>query len=183
MTTPDQDPLDPATAALAAGVLDICRHVDDAPLRAPRWFALARSSALLASSPALASLLGGEDAPAADDLELTPIELDESTGAPASALGASDPLDGLSRILWPDLAAGGALACDLAPDRWSLRDGTDDRALPADRPLRIVVGALADGTTWSALRRADGDGYVLGAALVPALTSALLQTLQETEAG
>lgn len=185
MTTPDQEPLDPATAALAAAVLDICRHVAEAPLPSPRWFALARSSALLASSPALASLLGADGSDDTgteeDDLQLTPIELDDSTGAPTPTPGSSDPLDGLSQILWPDLASGGALACDLAPERWSVKEGAIDHALPIDRPLRIVVAALADGTTWSALRRTDGDGYVLGAALIPALSSALLQTLQESD--
>ena len=35
---------------------------------------------------------------------------------------------------------------------------------------RSVVGALEDGTTWSALRRAGEQQYTLGAALLPALT-------------
>jgi hypothetical protein len=42
----------------------------------------------------------------------------------------------------------------------------------------VVVAALTDGTTWSAVHRGDEDGYVLGAALLPEISEALVQTLQ-----
>lgn len=60
MTTASPDPLDAPTAALAAAVLEVARHVEDGPLPAPRLFALARSAELMAASPSLASLLGAE---------------------------------------------------------------------------------------------------------------------------
>lgn len=179
MTTPAQDPLDAPTAALAAAVLEVARHVEDGPLVAPRLFALARSTELIAASPALAALLGaeGEGANAHDDLHLTPIDLDEAS-SPSPA--ATDPLAALESVQWPDLAAGGAIACDLAPSAWSVRDGeehADGAALPSGRALRVVVAALTDGTTWSAVHRGDEDGYVLGAALLPEISEALVQTL------
>ncbi|MFC7376870.1 MULTISPECIES: PPA1309 family protein [unclassified Brachybacterium] len=180
MTTPDADPLDAPTAALAAAVLEVARHLEDEPLPAPRLFALARSAELTAASPALAALLGadGAGADAPDDLHLTPIDLDEGpTGEPADSAPRQDPLAALQEVQWPDLAAGGALACDLAPSAWALRDGVGETELPAGRPLRVVVAALADGTTWSAVHRGDEEGYVLGAALLPDLSAALVQTL------
>ena len=42
----------------------------------------------------------------------------------------------------------------------------------------MVVAALGDGTTWSAVHRGGEDGYVLGAALLPEISEALVQTLQ-----
>ena len=183
MTTPDTDPLDAPTAALAAAILEVSRHVDGESFTAPRWFALARSSELLASQPGLAALLGDGTAPlvAADELHLTPIEMDAAEDIPAPTgtdPGSMDPLAALEYMVWPDLAAGGALAYDLSPGAWQLREGVGVEDLPAGQTLRVVVGALADGTSWSAVRRPGAEGYVLGAALVPDLTSALIQTLQ-----
>ena len=178
MTTPATDPLDAPTAALAAAVLEVARHLEGEQLPAPRLFALARSAELLASSPALASLLGveadGDSAP--DELQLTPIDLDE--GDPADESTAErDPLAVLESAHWPDLAAGGAIVCDLAPAAWSLRDGAEDAHLPEDGSLRVVVAGLSDGTTWSALQRGSENGYVLGPALLPEISEALVQTL------
>lgn len=182
MTTPSPDPTDPLdapTAALAAAVLEVSRHVETEALPRPRWFALARQAELLADSPGLASLLGIEGEAATDLLSLTPIELDESTGAPG-ADGPADPLRALAGMTWPaGLAAGGALACDLAPEAWDLRDGAGAEDLPAGGVLRVVAAAMADGTTWTAVRRPGGEGYVLGAALVPDLVSALAETVAE----
>lgn len=186
MTNASPDPLDAPTAALAAAVLEIARHVEADQLTAPRWFALARSAELLAQQPGLAALLG-EDASAqmaADDLQLLSIELEDGAFA-----GISDPLQALEQVQWPDLAAGGLVACDLAPQQWAVRTSDDATASagagsPTSAPtaessrLRIVVGALEDGTTWSALRRAGEDQYTLGAALLPDLTAALLESLQ-----
>lgn len=179
MTTPAPDPLDAPTAALAAAVLEVARHVGSAPLPVPRLFALARSAELMAASPALASLLGAEGASPQDDLHLTPIDLDE--GGEGGARPATDPLAALEAVQWPDLAAGGAIACDLPPSAWFVRDPESGTALPDGKPLRVVVAALADGTTWSAVQRDGEDNYVLGAALLPEIARALVQTLQATD--
>lgn len=179
MTTASPDPLDAPTAALAAAVLEVARHVEGGPLPAPRLFALARSTELMAASPALAALLGADDATVHDDLHLTPIDLDDGS------TGAADPLAVLESAQWPDLAAGGAIACDLAPEAWTVRDqeqpSPGGQSLPSGRALRVIVGALSDGTTWSAVDRGDEDGYVLGAALVPGISQALVQTLQAAD--
>ena len=177
MTTASPDPLDAPTAALAAAVLEVARHVEDGPLPAPRLFALARSAELMAASPSLAALLGadGESTETRDDLHLTPIDLDDGTAT------AVDPLTVLESAQWPDLAAGGAIACDLAPTAWTVRDDEGDRVLPTERPLRVVVAALEDGTTWSAVHHGGEDGYVLGTALLPEISRALVQTLQATD--
>lgn len=176
MTTASPDPLDAPTAALAAAVLEVARHVEDGPLPVPRLFALARSAELMAASPSLAALLGaeGEGAETPDDLHLTPIDLDDGTST------AADPLTVLESAQWPDLAAGGAIACDLAPAAWTVRDDEADGRLPSDRPLRVVVAALENGTTWSAVHHGGEDGYVLGTALLPEISHALVQTLQVT---
>mgnify|MGYP001259420113 CR=1 FL=1 len=177
MTTASPDPLDAPTAALAAAVLEVARHVEDGPLPSPRLFALARSAELMAASPSLAALLGadGDGTGAPDDLHLTPIDLDDGTAT------AADPLAALASVQWPDLAAGGAIACDLAPTAWTVREEAGGRHLDAGRRLRVVVAALENGTTWSAVHRGDEDGYVLGAALLPEISSALVQTLAETD--
>ena len=177
MTTPAPDPLDAPTAALAVAVLEVARHVEGADLTGPRLFALARSADLMEASPSLASLLGvdGDGAGAPDALHLTPIDLDDGSAVDP------DPLAALESVQWPDLAAGGAIVCDLAPSAWSVREGTGARDLPSGGALRVVVAALADGATWSALHRGDEEGYVLGAALLPEITQALVQTLSVTD--
>lgn len=180
MTTLDTDPLDAPTAALAAAVLDISRHIEGTPLPAPRLYALARSAELMAASPALAGLLGvGTDGTGApDDLHLTPIDLDDGSSDQRSAPAVQDPLAALQVVQWPDLAAGGAIACELSPSTWALHEDDSRATIPTDRALRVVVAALPDGTTWSAVHRGDKNGYVLGAALLPDVAAALVQTLQ-----
>lgn len=177
MTTPETDPLDAPTAALAAVALEVARHLEDSPLARPQLFALVRSATLLAMSPGVASLLGlqaGSDTPP-DDLHLTPIDLDDGTELPA------DPVSALQEAQWPEHVAGGALACDLAPSAWTVRDGVDSSPLGAEGALRVVVAALSDGTTWTAIRRSGDAGYVMGEALVPDLTAALTGTLPDTD--
>lgn len=180
MTTPDTDPLDAPTAALAAAVLDISRHIEGAPLTAPRLYALARSAELMAASPALAGLLGvGADGTGApDDLHLTPIDLDDGAADQIDGSAPQDPLAALQVVQWPDLADGGAIACELSPSTWALHENDSRATIPTDRALRVVVAALPDGTTWSAVHRGDKNGYVLGAALLPDVATALVQTLQ-----
>ena len=92
-----------------------------------------------------------------------------------------DPLAALESIQWPDLAAGGAIVCDLAPSAWSVREGAGAGDLPSGSALRVVAAALSDCTTWSAVHRGDEEGYVLGAALLPDITRALVQTLSASD--
>lgn len=187
MTNASPDPLDAPTAALAAAVLEIARHVGDDSMAAPRWFALANSARLLAEQPGLAALLGEESSTimAADELQLISIELDHHEPGSAASADHTDPLQALTAVEWPDMANGAVLACDLAPEQWMVRaQDTDPTAIDAAQgeealgALRVVVGALEDGTTWSALRRAGEQQYTLGAALLPDLTAALLESLQ-----
>jgi hypothetical protein len=183
MTTSAEDPLDAPTAALAAAVLEIARHVSE-DLAGTRLFALARSAELLATAPGLAAVLLGEDARTAapDELHLTPVEWDlppeAGTGAPSTMW--DDPLSVLEYVQWPDapLAAGAGVACRLAASSWEVREGVGAQEMPLGEELLVVVAALADGTTWSAVQRGDEGGYVLGAALVPGLAAALQQTLE-----
>ncbi|EWS79744.1 hypothetical protein BF93_09990 [Brachybacterium phenoliresistens] len=191
--TSDGDPLDAPTAALAAAVLEIARHVDGEALAAPRWFALARSAELMARQPGIAALLGDEAslALAADSAPLTPIELDDVPRV-------HDPLRALAELAWPDIAFGGAVALDLPAESWrSSLDAADDAARrTADAlrggALRVVVAASQEGTTYSALRRdrgetspgaADADRFVLGPALLPQLAEALAESLRELPEG
>src|SRR5699024_1530213 len=126
--------------------------------------------------PSLAALLGadGDGTGAPDDLHLTPIDLDDGTAT------AVDPLSALASVQWPDLAAGGAIACDLAPTAWTVREEAGGRHLDAGRRLRVVVAALADGPTRSAVQPRRSHGLALLAALLPEISSALIQTLTET---
>src|SRR5699024_7362620 len=133
--------------------------------------------------PGLAALLGDDTARlvAADELHLTPIEMDTAEDVPAPTgtdPGSMDPLAVLEYMAWPDFAAGGALACDLSPGASQRREGGCAWDLPAGGTLGVVVGALAHGTSCSAVRRPAAEGYARGAALVPDLTPALTQTLQ-----
>lgn len=180
MTTADSDPLDAPTAALAAAVLEIVRHVGQDPLPQPRVFALARTSALLGDSPALASLLGIEDASSDDQdaLHLTPVDLEvgESRTVRSRVRDAGDPLSTLEQVRWPDLAAGGAITADLPPESWALRESDDEAVQPQHDAVRIVAAALTDGATWSAVHRGQ-QRLALGANLLPDITSALLETL------
>ena len=183
MTTPETDPLDAPTAALAAAVLEISRHVDGQPLTVPRLYALARSAELMSASPSLAALLGveGEGAEALDELHLDP---DRSRrrllgGRRHGRRGRSVGRPRCRSCSGPISPPGLLIACELAPSAWSSWRTEDTEAdLSTGRALRVVVAALADGTTWSAVHRGDENGYVLGAALLPDISAALLQTLQ-----
>lgn len=164
--------LDAPTAALAAAVLDVVRHVDGEELSTPRWFALLPSGALLRQQPSFAALLDPATIEAAqgDPLHLTPLELDD---VPASADLAAT-LEGLA---WPDIATGGAVAVDLAGITWS----EDSATAVADRlgsgTPRAVVAVLADGLTWCAVRGQGRKDLVLGPRVVPELVDVLAASL------
>ena len=171
----DENPVDPAadqldapTAALAAAVLDIARHVDtDDHGGAPRWFALVGTDELMSQQPAFAALLDETTRAAAqgDPEHLTPIETE-------SGASSSDPLDSLAEVAWPDIARGGAAACRLERIDADPETRARLRAEIGDGPLRAVVAVTAAGRTWSLLSGGRGR-TLLGPRLVPQLVDAL----------
>lgn len=139
----DADALDPATAALAAAVLEIDRHLKDAPpSSAPRWFTLARTSRMLAQHPGTASLLGlaAESSGCVDRLHLTSVEMDHR--APSADLPS-----GLAALSWPDFADGGAVVLDLAPEQWRALGSHDAPTQAGHQGVRVIVAADGDGPT------------------------------------
>lgn len=172
--------LDPRTAALAAATVDIARHLPNGPLDRPHWYALVRSAELLAQHPSIASLMGEEAAAlmSTDDLHLTPVDLDD--GEDERPAGADDPLQELASLVWPPIAAGGAMACTLPRGMWEARTDADRPLPPAlpDGSLTAVVAALEDGTAFSALR-GEGEELVVGPSLLPQLAQALTESLRE----
>lgn len=170
--SPVDDVLDPRTAALAAAVLEVGRHVGEAPLRSPHWFALVATGELLASQPAFALLLddAAREAAASDPHHLTPIELDDVPGA-------ADPLSALERLEAPDIADGLALACDLDAVRAAEGSAARTRERLGTGPVRAVIAALSDGTTWCSVRGAGRREQALGRRLVPDLVDALAQAV------
>ncbi len=172
------DALDAPTAALAAAVLEVARHVGDAPLAAPRWFALVDTGALIRSQPSFGALLddASREAAEADPHHLTPIEIDD---APA----VHDPLHALAEVVWPDIAVGGVVACDL--DAVRVTEGSSEQARErlGDGAVRTVVAARTgrDAGTWCAVRGRGRRDYALGTHLVPDLADALAESLGEGE--
>ena len=171
--SPVDDVLDPPTAALAAAVLEVGRHVGEAPLRSPRWFALVATGELLASQPSFALLLddASREAAESDPHHLTPIELDEVPGT-------ADPLTALEHLEVPDIAAGIALACDL--DAIQAAEGSAARARErlGPGPVRAVVAVRSDGSSWCSVRGAGRREQALGRRLVPALVDALAPVVE-----
>lgn len=166
--------LDPRTAALAALVLDVGRHVGPEALDAPRWFALVDTADLLVSQPAFAAVIddAGREAAAADPHHLTAIELEDR---PAAA----DPLAALGEVSWPDIATGAALACDLPDVRPA--DGSADvaRTRLGSGAVRAVVAARADGSTWCSVSGRGRRDQALGPRLLPELADALAQSVED----
>ncbi|GGC14706.1 PPA1309 family protein [Cellulomonas carbonis] len=175
---------DPATAHLATSVREIERHVAGGGWDGPvRVFALVSTAAALEAEPGLAAQLAPEvvDAARGDEHHLTSVEQE--------GLPQVESLEELLGILtWPDTVAGAAVVVE----RVVLPSAAED-AMPADpdealaylmghpdrQDVRIAVGALRTGETWSVLRtRAhDDDAAVAGGPdLVPGLTEAIRAT-------
>lgn len=196
-TTPpvgDADPLDEATAGLAAAVLELAREVSTEALAQPRWFALLATAELLVSQPAFRAVLDEESIERAswDSSHLTPIELE-------GPVGVTDPLRALEQIELPGIAAGVAVACDLEASSWSDRRAARDSgsapddatphdampqdavpqhampndAMPKDGALRVVAAARTGGGTWCAVRPPSMTEHAVGPRLVPDLVAAL----------
>lgn len=174
-SNPRQDPRD-RRAVLTAALIEIERHVGVTGWDQPsRLFALAPTRDLIAAEPSLAEHLS-----AALPDSLSSIEQDD--------FRAGDDLwDALARIRWPEQVAGVALATERsflrAEDETDLPSDPDEatRAVanhPARQDIRVVIGVLRDGTAAGLARLAvDPDELLAGPDLVPALTKALLHTL------
>jgi hypothetical protein len=176
--------LSPTHAALAGAVREIERHVAAAGWDAPvRVFALVRTGPALDASPELADQLPADvvDAARTDPTHLTSIEQE---GLPAAA----DLEELLGGLFWPPTVDGAAIVVErviLPPAAEEGMPADDDAALaylmahPDRQDVRLAVGALRTGETWSALRlrSEDSDDAVAGGPdLVPGLLEALRAT-------
>ena len=184
--SPPEPPVLPrAQLSLADAVREIERHVAAAGWDAPvRVFALVGTTRALAASPELADQLSADVIAAAvtDESHLTSIEQE---GLPA----ASDLEHLLGEITWPSSVDGAAITVErviLPPAAEESMPADQDEALaylmghPDRQDVRIAVGALRTGETWSAIRtRAhdDDDAVAMGPDLVPGLVAALRATL------
>ena len=174
----------PVQAALAGAVHEIERHVAQAGWDGPvRVFALVRTGAALDASPELAGQLPA-DVVAAARLDPTHLTSVEQEGLPPAA-DLEELLGGLS---WPPTVDGAAVVVErvvLPPAAEEGMPADDDAALaylmshPDRQDVRLAVGALRTGETWSALRMraADADDDVAGG---PDLVPGLLEALQAT---
>jgi hypothetical protein len=179
---PSLDPdLDPA---LATAVLEIESHTAESGWDQPgRLYALVDTAELVRREPALASMMGLDDASA--DGSLTPIEQEE---LPVERLESV-----LTSIAWGPEVTG----CAAVIERLVLPPGAD-RAIPDDpaeaaayalehpdrHEVRMAVGVTRAGASYCALRlRAhdDDQSVVGGADLVPELIALLGVTLEPME--
>ena len=185
VSQPETPVLPRTQLCLADAVREIERHVAAAGWDAPvRVFALVGTARALAASPELADQLSAEvmAAAATDEFHLTSIEQE---GLPA----ASDLEQLLGGITWPPSVDGAAITVErviLPPAAQESMPADQDDALaylmahPDRQDVRIAVGALCTGETWSAIRtRAhdDADAVAMGPDLVPGLLEALRATL------
>jgi hypothetical protein len=176
--------LTPAQHSLAEAVHEIERHVAGAGWDAPvRVFALVRTAAALDASPELAGQLPAEvvDAARADGTHLTSVEQEDLPDA-------ADLEELLGGMTWPPTVDGAAVVVErilLPPAAEEGMPADDDAALaylmahPDRQDVRIAVGVLRTGETWSALRtRANDsdDDVAKGPDLVPGLVEALRAT-------
>lgn len=178
-------PDSPATAALAAAVHEIERHVAKGGWDGPvRVFALVRTAAAMGSDPELAAQLPGPVRLAAegDEHHLTSVEQED--------LPRADSLEDLLAVLaWPETVDGAAVVVErvvLPPTAEEGMPDDDDAALeylmnhPERQDVRIAVGVLRGGESWGAVRTRtnDTDDAVGGSPdLIPGLTEALRATL------
>jgi len=175
-------PTAPEHPALAAAVLEIEGHVAAGGWDQPaRLYALVRTAELVRQEPALAEMMGLEEAP--DEDSLTPVEQD---GLPAGR----QLEEFLEEVLWPEGVDGCAAVVErlvLPPevDADIPEDPAAAAAFAAEHPLRqevrMVAGAARDGGSYCALRMRSHDddlAVVDGTDLVPGLLALLHQTLE-----
>lgn len=184
-TPPDLPVLPRSQIALADAVREIERHVASAGWDGPvRVFALVGTERALAASPELAVQLTADVVAAAqgDDTHLTSIEQE---GLPA----ATDLEELLGGITWPPSVEGAAITVErvvlppAAEEAMPIDQGTALTYLmdhPDRQDVRIAVGALRNGESWSAIRTRSNDAddaVAMGPNLVPGLLDALYATL------
>ncbi len=171
----------PVPSPLQAVVAEVEGHVAEAGWdQPPQLFALVQTEQLLRSEPQLAQTMG---LVAGDPSSLTPVAQEP--------LG-DGPLDEqLASLVFSEEVLGVVLAHEvlvLPPSaEQALAEGADPSAVAADHPhrreVRMVVGAVRGGGTACVLRlRGDTDAddeRVTGPDLAPALSAALLATLEE----
>ena len=176
--------LAPAQHSLAEAVHEIERHVAAAGWDGPvRLFALVRTAAALEASPELADQLPPEvvDAARVDPTHLTSVEQEDLPPA-------ADLEELLGGVTWPETVDGAAVVVErivLPPAAEEGMPADDDAALaylmghPDRQDVRIAVGALRTGESWSALRTRSNDAdddVAKGPDLVPGLLEALRGT-------
>ncbi|QTE31287.1 hypothetical protein J4E96_03085 [Pengzhenrongella sicca] len=171
--------------SLADAVREIERHVASGGWDAPvRVFALVGTARALESSPELAGQLTEQVLAAAqeDPTHLTSIEQE--------GLPSADDLEHLlGELAWPESVDGAAITVErviLPPAAEEAMPAGQDEALaylmahPDRQDVRIAVGALRTGESWSAIRTRkhdDADAVAMGQNLVPGLLEALRGTL------
>ena len=182
---PELPVLAPTQIALADAVREIERHVSSAGWDGPvRVFALVGTARALEASPELAVQLTADVVAAAqkDDTHLTSIEQE---GLPS----ATDLEELLGGITWPPSVEGAAITVErvILPPAAEEAMPTDQEAAlaylmghPDRQDVRIAVGALRSGESWSAIRTRShdaDDAVAMGPNLVPGLLDALYATL------
>lgn len=167
--------LDASTEALIAALVEIEHHVGVSGWDQPaRLFALVRTADLVAAEPQLGLTVTSDDA-------LSSIEQEDFRDG-------DDLVTTLEGIQWSDSVTGCALSVERAFLPAGLEDQIPDDPTDAARfvtnhpnkqDVRVVVGALRDGTTHGIARLVSHPEELLGGQdLVPALASALAQTLR-----
>lgn len=167
----------PAQEPLAAALIEIERYVGASGWDQPaRLFALAPTARLLEAEPSLSGQLT-VTAPG----QLSSIEQDDFHPG-------QDVLAGLAAIAWPATVTGCAVCTERsflpAGHEAQIPDDPDEAAdfvasHPSREDIRVVMGALRDGTTYGVARLASHpDELLAGDHLVPALSSALVRTFE-----
>ena len=181
MTTPSAPAgRTPRQWALSVAVSDIDTHVAQLPWDgAVHLFALIRTADALADDDQFAAEL-----PAQFKIEAESDPEHLTSVAQEELPDAGDLEELLAQIAWPDAVTGAAVAVErvvLPPDVEAELGPDPDPAVYLEHPkredVRMVVGALRTGETWTVLRMRHHESDVLGGEnLVPGLVQALRAT-------
>ena len=172
----------PLLSPLGECAVDTERHVAAAGWdQAPRLFALATNSALLANEPALADQLKGADPDSFSAIE--------QEGMPRTSSIESM----LGRLAWPPEVEGVLLAIErivVPPEAENdLPDNAEQAAEvlaahPDRRDVRLLVGVLRDGEAICLLRQREhdeDDKVAVGTDIAPGLVAALRASLDDED--
>lgn len=178
------DGMDDGTAALAACLMEIERHVAEAGWDdSPRLFALVPTAELRAVEPGWAAGSGNGTATPSEPAEhLSAVEQDEFR--PGDDLVAA-----LVDVTWPATVPGCAVSLvnSFLPDH--AEDGVPGESElaqawvaghPDRQDVRVVVGVMRDGRRWSLARLSTHpDDLLGGVSIMPGIDRLLTQTLVE----